>query len=122
MNYNWNSVIADLDAGNVTYMQGYDRPAPNDPEEDYIGHAWIIDGYRLQNIIYDYYQEDEFGREVLIGTDVATNYYYHINWGDYGDDNGWFAFDPNDQNNSYGVIGDYGYNLKIITNIKPLDN
>lgn len=122
MNYNWNSVIADLDAGNVTYMQGHKTPEPDDPEEDYIGHAWIIDGYRLQNIVYDYYQEDEFGREVLIGTDVATNYYYHINWGDYGDDNGWFAFDPNDQNNSYGVIGDYGYNLKIITNIKPLDN
>lgn len=128
-NYTWSLVKDDIDAGNVTLIEGTPNSNPNSNNDN---HAWVADGYRYRELVYDYYQEDSNGMEVLIGREVEPEAYLHINWGWLGLSNGYFwegNFNPGSitlENLDSGCMplnsGAYNINNKVICGIKPLNN
>ncbi len=57
------------------------------------GGAWLSDGYKLTKTIVKYYERvaANINEYVLVSTTEYDHYYYHLNWGWYGDCNGYFA-------------------------------
>lgn len=107
---NENKIINMILSGLPTYI---DAQAPVD--EDYSGHAWIIDGIYIYNTV-----------NALNNTIISTDKLFHINWGWRGKSDGYYAqgiFDTTERN-GYEVNYDSGeeadpmrftWNYRIIT-------
>lgn len=92
------------------YMSGARQKSAN----DYIGHAWVVDGYAQKadyNMIYKYcyYRGESVGYIKTPSVNFTFDeYYYHCNWGWNGKDNGWYLagmFNPP----SHGKYDNYLY-------------
>ena len=93
--HNSTSVINAIDDGRPVYMRGEDS--------GYGGHAWVCDGY-LMTDSYNKYQlyifryEDGVPSYYDLELDETGNHFhhfmFHMNWGWYGDRNGYY-FDSN---------------------------
>lgn len=94
-----------------------------------VGHAWIIDGYRIitkntknyyilsteepsNEELSSYTKEDASGFE----ESSQTFYYFHMNWGWNGSDNGWYGLNTNSWSESGGQP--YINDLDMLFNIR----
>lgn len=55
------------------------------------GHAWVVDGYRIIGPIEYVYKKIGNGDWFIDEIYDKTTYYNHINWGFYGDNDGYFV-------------------------------
>ena len=55
------------------------------------GHTWVIDGYRINGTIEYVYKKVGNGHWYIDETFDRTTYYNHINWGFYGDNDGYYV-------------------------------
>ena len=131
-NYNFDLVKSDIDASRPVYASGY-------RDSNWIGfrwggHAWVMDGYNVQNrevTTEDYYMDPLTGG--ILRIDVIDRYteeqkLIHCNWGWRGKSDGWFIeglFDCNEiVEPDSGVIVDstmhFYSHLQILTQIRPL--
>ena len=107
-NNNSNSIFNSIYNNRPVYMQGglYNSLQ---------GHAWVCDGaYRVQNfkvyrlmiLSYDeplsFVQAGEYGPLLL-----SSDYYFHMNWGEYGVNNGWYTSGQSMQGFDYGRMNIY---------------
>ena len=100
-NYSYNIITNNIDSGRPCYTQG---------DNNTLGHAWVIDGYRSISTTYKYYTQTTLE---LCYIGIETLNYVHCNWGWGGTSNGFFlekAFSNIDGN-------DFSKNLKIIHDI-----
>lgn len=142
--YNFNTVVGSLDAGSPVLAKGdrtfkYIKVFGKKIGYTKNGHAWVIDGYvkkrRLMKQVITTYDR-KTGK--VINQQTSTYYevanFIHNNWGWNGSNNGWFAEGCFDSYNgqvsdptikSYsddfdaGESGNYKYNNKIYTYIRP---
>lgn len=90
------------------------QPATN--SATYYGHTWIIDGFKYKYVHYDeYYVEtmDSNGRPIQNGertlhkTYKEEYSYDHINWGWYGQNNGYFSSNVFNTKSAYSYDSSY---------------
>ena len=89
------------------------------------GHAWVIDGYLQHKIVASEWTR-EMGAvewELLEEYDPYYTGYYHMNWGEDGDCNGYFqtdvfalngAFEYDNTNNNYNNTSEFNYNYMVM--------
>lgn len=96
------NVITSLNLGRPVYMRGTDSDAG--------GHAWVVDGFFKVTIQHTLFSVENL---VKVGEYTETNVYLHVNWGGYGDGDGYFY------SKAFNVNG-YKFNstVKNIYNIK----
>lgn len=102
-NYNVSDVISSLKNDLPVYMRGKDCNSGD-------GHAWVVDGYYSIIKNHTYYTVDELK---IVGRNTETKHYLHMNWGWYGQGNGYYlsnAFTP--------LSYDFSADLKNICNIR----
>lgn len=102
------------------YMSGARRINSN----DYIGHAWVVDGYKDYAYYYCRFERAEgTGNPPIITqqTLISEEHAFHINWGWDGDCNGYFDFGiydidgANSYDYSHNMSGrDYKFDVSII--------
>ena len=86
----FNRLISDMSTyGAVAVFRGSEDE--NENENNDSGHAWVCDGGKH----YEYHTQAFLlnGKE-----DIRNTYYFHFNWGECGDSNGYFlgdVYDPN---------------------------
>ena len=123
-NFHYVTVVSELTANRPVYMRGeyYDYN-----KNKYVGHAWVVDGYKSRDRDVAYYTYLDDGSYVLWETKHEDFDYLHINWGYSGQCNGYF------QKNVYNLGMAYEYddgsywpnyteytdNFLILTNITP---
>lgn len=87
--YNADSVKYKLDCSHPLLAGGFGFY-----QNDIVGHSWIIDGYNsIEYTIYCYSQRSDGSPRILLFTygPVTEELLFHINWGWYGTNNGYFA-------------------------------
>ena len=125
MDYGKNTSSATSQRNAFTYYFGYDKGARQHSRTDYTAAEW-------ENMVYT---ELAQGRPVFISArklsgghaficDGYDNGLYHINWGWRGHQNGYFALNALNDDNSGGTgaaAGDEGYtiNVQIMTGLQP---
>jgi hypothetical protein len=73
------------------------------------GHCWILDGckfFKLTTATYE--RPDNLSQWTLTSTSTSDVKYYHVNWGWYGEANGYF-YSSSSVNPKYGNNYDYPY-------------
>jgi hypothetical protein len=55
-----------------------------------VGHAWVLDGYKYDLSRHYYYERDENLEWIITDIRDIETYLFHLNWGWYGDCNGYF--------------------------------
>ena len=95
-NYDYNIITNNIDSNKPVILCGSGSNG---------GHAWVCDGYNRAT----YYEKDNNG--ICTGVAVTTLYLY-MNWGWFGSDNGYYAFD-----NFNPYIYTFNNNRSIIYNI-----
>lgn len=89
-----------LNQHNLIYMVGFCSEG---------GHAWILDGYKtVSATIYHLGRTATYGWFIM-NTTYETNYYLHLNWGWYGDCNGYFLEGVYDTTQA----SDYDYSTNV---------
>ena len=110
--YEWSKVLQSLEAGRPVLIRGNDGLYES-------GHAWVIDGYKLQKCV-------KTTRDTYWMTTVEETLWQtlvHCNWG--GSNNGYFIEGIFDRYHYRDTVGDtdqeeyYRYGLTIIDNIYP---
>lgn len=88
-------VIVSLKNGRLAFYRGAHRIG----FLNYVGHAWVVDGYRKY-----YYIESNL-----------THYMdtYHVNWGWYGTHNGWYRIDLFNPSTSMVEADGYGDSIDL---------
>lgn len=120
INYSGNSLKSILDQNKVIYMCGYSNSHES-------GHAWVVDGYTSYNVRCTTYTRT-VNSELWDILDQTEDYheYIHINWGWYGNCNGYFfagvfetdeAEEYDNTANAYlnSIHHDFGYDVKYFS-------
>ena len=117
-NYNFSTLQNELDNDRPVYMSG----AVADAES---GHAWVADGYRIQNYSIWYYNIWSDDTWEYTGSRAFSYKYLHINWGWNGNCNGYFQDGVFNTSQAYELDGtasvsrNYTTALKMITGVMP---
>lgn len=95
VNYDFTTIQNELNNARPTYMRGTREVVKSNGDISYIGHAWVVDGYKTCVCTTSEYRVypatvDQLERRVLIGETESMRYYLHCNWGYDGDCNGYF--------------------------------
>ena len=64
--------------------------ANNGSQVDSIVHAWVIDGYKYDLSRHYYLERNELQEWIFVDVQDIETYMFHMNWGWYGDSNGYF--------------------------------
>jgi len=64
--------------------------ANNGADVNSIAHAWVIDGYKYDLSRHYYLERNELQEWVFVDIQDIETYMFHMNWGWYGDSNGYF--------------------------------
>lgn len=90
--YNSIYVHSELDNGHIFIIKGSTM--------DNIGHAWVLDGYHKITEITTFYKYSN-GHQIIDYTTTVFYYYNHMNWGWYGNCNGYFSENVYNTANAY---------------------
>lgn len=119
-NYDFTTMQSELDNTRPVYMSGA-------PANSTSGHAWVVDGYKIQNYIIRYYNIWSDDTWEYTGSNSFSYKYLHINWGWGGNCNGYFQDGVFDTSQPYELDGtasmsrNYTTFLEMITGIVPLN-
>lgn len=79
------------------------------------GHAWVVDGYRIQYDTHAYYAADDL--RLLDRTRTPEKNYVHCNWGWDGYCNGYYLYNALESSGYVDYDFNYSKNLQVITGI-----
>jgi hypothetical protein len=79
------------------------------------GHAWVVDGYRIQYDTHAYYAADDL--RLLDRTRTPEKNYVHCNWGWDGYCNGYYLYNALKSSGYVDYDFNYSKNLQVITGI-----
>lgn len=122
VDHNFYTVKNELKANRPTYMSGL---MWSDKENDYIGHAWVCDGYRYVSSTTQYtlivIPSDTgyfWEQEGSYQSPLNISEYTHLNWGYSGENDAWYL-DDNIKFMMDDEEWDYKYSRKDMINIYP---
>ena len=64
--------------------------ADDGTDVDPIAHTWVIDGYKYDLSRHYYLERNELQEWIIVDIQDIERYMFHMNWGWYGDSNGYF--------------------------------
>lgn len=76
--YSFSTIASNIDLNRPCYIRG---------DNNTVGHAWVIDGYRSKSTTYKYYHQTTLES---CYTETITKNYVHCNWGWSGEYNGFY--------------------------------
>lgn len=79
------------------------------------GHAWVVDGYRIQYDTHAYYAADDL--RLLDRTRTPEKNYVHCNWGWDGYCNGYYLYNALESSGYVDYDFNYSKDLQVITGI-----
>ena len=100
-------------AGSLNNMQPVYMCGKNTVNSE--GHAWVVDGYRIQYDTHAYYAADDL--RLLDRTRTPEKNYVHCNWGWDGYCNGYYLYNALKSSGYVDYDFNYSKNLQVITGI-----